>query len=359
MVFLVKTPKRVELDCEKDEILKKFHTDELYGAHSGQRKMYAKIRAHFYWPNMTKDISKYVASCHRCKLAKPSQRNKEELVITDTPQKPFDLVQIDTIGPLQESKNGNKYAVTLQCELTKYLVTIPTRGKTAAEVAKGIFEKFILIFGPMKAIKTDRGKEYENELIKNLCSLLKVQHSTSTAYHHQTLGMVERCHRTFNEYVRVYLEGMLDEWDIYAKYFTFAYNMNKNSSNNEQYSPYELVFAKNVTLPHEILNGHIAPVYNIDDYVQEARYRLQIAHEKAKETIEKIKTRSKANYDKTSKPIEISVGDIVKIVAEANSKFQDKYKGPYIVNKLEPPNVILQIDNKEYKIHKDRVRKYA
>ncbi|RYE25800.1 MAG: hypothetical protein EOP45_04435 [Sphingobacteriaceae bacterium] len=357
-IFLIKTPKRVDSSDEQESILKKFHCDELYGAHSGQKKMNAKIRSHFYWRNLSKDIAKFINNCQRCKLAKPTIKNQEQLVETYTPQKPFDLVQIDTIGPLQESKFGNKYAVTIQCELTKYLVTIPTRGKTAAEVAKGIFEQFILIFGPMKGIKTDRGKEYENELMKDLCTLLKVEQATSTAYHHQTLGVVERGHRTFNEYMRIYLEGMLDDWDTYAKYFTFAYNINKNSSNGEKYSPYELVFAKNITFPHEILNGRIDPVYNIDNYVKEAKLKLQHAHEQARQTIDKIKKRTKEYYDRTSNPINVKIGDIVKIVSETNNKFLDRYKGPYKVIALDDTNVIIQLDNKEYKIHKDRIRKY-
>jgi len=39
----------------------------------------------------------------------------------------FDRVIVDTIGPLPKSEqmNKNEYAVTLICDLTKYLVAIP------------------------------------------------------------------------------------------------------------------------------------------------------------------------------------------------------------------------------------------
>lgn len=357
VIALIKVPVEVTDENEKAQILEKYHCDELYGAHSSQRKMYGKISQNYYWRKMHKDIGNKILACNKCKLAKPSRTNREFLKHTKTPQKPFDLVQIDTIGPLQQSNHGHKYAVTLQCELTKYLMIVPTIGKTAVEISKAIFEQFILIFGPMKAIKTDRGREYENELIKELCTLLKIQHQTSTAYHHQTVGMIERCHRTMNEYLRVYLEGMLDEWDVYAKYFAFSYNANKHSSTNEVHSPYELVFAKNLTMPHEILNGDIEPVYNTENYVKEAKFRLQSAHKQASETIDKFKAKTKILYDKGSKPLNIKEGDLVKVVVEPYNKFMQKYKGPYKVVSIDNQNATIEIENnKTYTLHKDRLR---
>lgn len=115
---------------------------------------------------------------------------------------------------------------------------------------------------------------------------------------------------------------------------------------------------KNITFPHEILNGRIDPVYNIDNYVKEAKLKLQHAHEQARQTIEKIKRRTKEYYDKSSNPINVKIGDIVKIVSETNNKFLDRYKGPYKVIAIDDTNEIIQLDNTEYKIHKDRTRKY-
>lgn len=88
---------------------------------------------------MSRDIKNKIKNCQKCKLAKPTRINREYLHKTSTPQKPFNLIQIDTIGPLQKSKNGFKYAVLLQSELTKYLMIVPTMGKTAAEIARAIF----------------------------------------------------------------------------------------------------------------------------------------------------------------------------------------------------------------------------
>lgn len=69
----------------------------------------------------------------------------------------------------------------------------------------------------MRRALSDRGSEYKNETIEELFKLLNIQYKYSTAYHHQTLGAVERNHRSFNEYIRIYLSRGNPEWDTFLK----------------------------------------------------------------------------------------------------------------------------------------------
>lgn len=127
----------------------------------------------------------------------------------------------------------------------------------------------------MRRILTDLGTEYVNSVIENLCSLLKVKHDKSTAYHHQTVGTAERSHRTFNEYVRSYISDHIDDWEEYSEYFAFCYNIAHNASYSYKYSPYELVFVKDPVLPFEWLDGRVDPVYDIDNFISEAKFHLR------------------------------------------------------------------------------------
>ena len=70
---------------------------------------------------MTRDVSNYVRKCDKCQRNKSGLKVKEPFIITPTPAKAFDIVMIDTVGPLPISESGNKYAVTIVCDLTKYL----------------------------------------------------------------------------------------------------------------------------------------------------------------------------------------------------------------------------------------------
>lgn len=354
-IMIIKPPTLIDNDQEKEEILKKFHNDPIHGGHTGSKKMYAKLRANFYWKNMTKDIAKFIKSCENCKLNKHAQYTKEEMVITETPVEPFDSLIIDLIGPLTTS-NGKLYIVTIICDLTKYLVCVPTNDKTAKAVAQAIFHKFYLVYGPMKSIRTDRGTEFTNELIKELCALMGAKHSLSTAYHHQTVGTVERNHREFNRYIRQYINENLGDWEDYIEQFTYCYNIEKHGSNNYNYSPYELVFSRSAKLPSIITSDKIQPLYNPDDFVKETRFRLQIAHQQARQTIQKMKLQNKIQYDKNKNPIHVEIGDTVYLRREPYDKL-DTLNKKYKITKIEHPNVIISDGKNLTLVHKNRIFK--
>jgi len=115
----------IEKQDEKEAILSKFHDDPIQGGHTGITKTLAKVKRHYFWKGMSRDITEYIRKCQKRQKAKTPKHNKTPLIITDTPISAFDRLIVDTIGPLPKSENGNEYAVTLICDLTKYLVAIP------------------------------------------------------------------------------------------------------------------------------------------------------------------------------------------------------------------------------------------
>lgn len=279
------------------------------------------------------------------------------MCITRTPQNAFDVMIIDTIGPLPTSNVGYKYAVTMICDLTKYLITAPIVNKTAKEVAKAIFENLVLVYGPVREIRTDKGTEYNNEIMTELCKLLKIEHKTSTSYHHESVGSIERNHRTLNEYIRSYIKDM-SNWNEYLSYFTFCYNTTQNSVFNHDYSPYELVFGRKINLIENLVNQEIEPVYNVDDYAREIKYRLQSVHEKARNLLDKLKHKNKAYYDRRNNSINIQINDEILIKKEPYDKFKQVYDGPFKVTKIDEFNITVQVNNKNITVHKNRVIKH-
>lgn len=291
-------------------------------------------------------------------MNKVKPKNIEKLVLTPTPTKAFDVIVLDTIGPLPQSTYGNKYALTLICDLSKYLVTIPIPDKTAQTVARAIFENFILVYGRMNTIKSDLGTEFKNEIFTELCKLLKITINFSTGYHHQTVGTVERNHRVFNEYVRSYIKEHMTDWDTYLKYFTFYHNTTSNAVFDNKFTPFELVFGRIAVLPNEF-SANLDPIYNLDDYSKEIKYRLQETNLLAKQLIAKHKNRNKNYYDKFSKPITLKINDIVLLQKEPYEKHKNIYEGPYIIKNTNDTNVTIynKITKKEKTVHKNRIRK--
>jgi len=93
------------------------------------------------------------------------------------------------------------------------------------------------------------GTEYNNSIINDLCKYLKFEKITSTAHHHQTVGTIERSHKTFNEYIRSYISVNRTYWDLWLQYFVFCFNTTPSMPHN--YCPYELVFGKTNSLPKQ------------------------------------------------------------------------------------------------------------
>lgn len=218
---------------------------------------------------------------------------------------PFDVVSIDTIGPFILSENGNRYAVTLQCDLSKYVIAIPIPDKSAKTIAKAVLEKCILIFGAMKSIKTDQGTEYKG-VFEEICKLLHIKHKRSTPYHPQTIGALERNHKVLNEYLRIFSNARKDDWDQWLPFYCFAYNTTPNLQHN--YTPFELVFGRRNETFEMCKNKKVDPIYNVEAYEKELKHRLQVAHQNVMNTLSKEKGIRTETLNKNTIPSKLTIG---------------------------------------------------
>jgi hypothetical protein len=77
------------------------------------------------------------------------------LTITDTPYTVFEKCTIDIVGPLSTSIIGYRYILTIQDDLSKFLIAVPLAEQSADEVAKASVDNVILIYGPPRTILSD------------------------------------------------------------------------------------------------------------------------------------------------------------------------------------------------------------
>lgn len=188
------------------------------------------------------------------------------------------------------------------------------------------------------------GTEFMNSLFSELTRILKIQHSHSTPYHPETIGSLERNHRVLNEYLRSYVNDELNNWDDYVKFYEFCYNTTPYSTTG--YAPYELVYGKKVKLPIDLRKDEIEPVYNVENYLAELKFKLQTAHARAKKLLEKDKENRKNNSDLKMKGyIKLEVGNEVLLESFNRNKLQPLRKGPYVIVQLDLPNVIIKDKN--------------
>ena len=118
---------------------------------------------------------------------------------------PFERVLVDCVGPLPKTKSGHQYILTVMCAATRYPEAIPLRTIRAKPVVKAL-TKFFTTFGLPKTIQSDQGKNVMPKLFSQVMRELQVKHVTSSPYHPESQGALERFHQTLKSMIRpVYL----------------------------------------------------------------------------------------------------------------------------------------------------------
>ena len=116
------------------------------------------------------------------------------MLITDTHLDTFDKVSIDTVGKLPTTSDGNKHILTMQDNLS------------ATNVAHAIAQYLFSQYGAPRAILTDRGGSFINNLLRKLSKIFGVKQITTSGYRPQSNGSLERSHAVLMDYIKTYAE---------------------------------------------------------------------------------------------------------------------------------------------------------
>lgn len=157
-----------------EQILKLYH-ESLLGGHVGRDKMYKTIRKFYKWDKMVDDIANYVKKCSICEKTKVITNTKVPMQISSLGETLFDHTFIDFVGPIAASATGNKYIFTATCDLTKFLVAVPTIDSSAVTAAKCLLEHIICRYNFPSRIISDNAKDFTSQVIKELTNLFSIR----------------------------------------------------------------------------------------------------------------------------------------------------------------------------------------
>ena len=173
------------------------------GGHSGKQRTVDRIEHSYWWPGITYEVDTFLSKCVRCqKIAgrKPVPSPLQSLPICEEPNL---RVHMDLFGPLMtRSATGNKYIMVITDAFSKYTELAAIPDKTAETVCKAFFESWICRHGVPATIVSDRGKEFLNTMMADLCGYLGIDHNATSSYHPQTNSQAETYNRTMIRYLR-------------------------------------------------------------------------------------------------------------------------------------------------------------
>lgn len=104
--YLLKNNRLCVPQCSlREAIIKETHGGGL-GGHFGRDKTFALINSNFYWPNMVRDVSRFVERCRKCHIAKAQSQNTGLYTPLPVPNAPWEDVSIDFVVGLPKTQRS-------------------------------------------------------------------------------------------------------------------------------------------------------------------------------------------------------------------------------------------------------------
>ena len=302
--------------------------------HQGRVRTLSLLRERFFWPGMQVEATQHLAKCPRCLKRKstPQVAPLQPILVSQ----PLELVHLNYLT-LEPSKGNIENVLVITDHFTRYALAYASKTQTAQATARILWDNFICHYGFPEQFISDQGRNFESDLIKELCKIASVKKLHTTPYHPQSNGQCERFNSTLCNMLGTLSDEEKSDWKSHLGCMTHAYNCTKHVSTT--YSPYYLMFGRHPRLPIDVEFGLHKP--NCSEncsksrYIQKLRRRLNYAHKKASKYSSEQAQKYKTSYDRSVKGPQLQVNDLVlvKIVAhKARHKIQDKWESEeYIV----------------------------
>ncbi|KAL4154100.1 hypothetical protein QTP88_001933 [Uroleucon formosanum] len=118
---------------------------------------------------LKEDVIEYIKNCESCQKGKvPNKKVKQPMLITLTISEPFEKIFLDIVGPIVTTLSGNTYILTLQDDLTKYLMGIALPNHQANTIAEAFVTHFVCTHGIPQTILTDQGTDFLSKIFTEM-----------------------------------------------------------------------------------------------------------------------------------------------------------------------------------------------
>uniref|UniRef100_A0A673M0U5 Integrase catalytic domain-containing protein n=1 Tax=Sinocyclocheilus rhinocerous TaxID=307959 RepID=A0A673M0U5_9TELE len=231
------------------------------------------------------------------------------------------------------------------CLSTRFPEAIALRKITAPSIVKALV-RFFSTFGLPKIVQSDQGTNFMSNVFKQVMKTLAITHRTSSAYHPESQGALERFHQTLKSMMRKYCLETGNDWDEGIPLLMFA--VRESVQEALGFSPAELVFGHQVRGPlkilkDKILENDVSAKTNVLDYVTKFKDRLNKVCSLAKESLANAQQGMKRNIDRKAVTRSFMPGDSVLVFLPVpGSSLSARFFGPYEVKeKINETNYVI------------------
>ena len=331
----------------RPRILGMAHEDPL-GGHLGVNKTKLRITKNFFWPGLSRDVSRFCETCHVCQVIGKSQLTPPKAPLHPIPafEEPFHRILIDCVGPLPKAKTGHQYLLTIMCSSTRFPEAIPLKSIKAKPVSDALI-KFFTQFGLPREVQSDQGSNFTSKIFRQVSETLGIRHSFSSAMHPESQGALERFHQTLKAMLRAYCQDHQKDWPSGIPLLLFA--VRESVQESLGFSPNELVFGHDVRGPLKLLkekwleeSGRSEE--SLLEYASNLKEKLLDVTRLAADNLKVAQTHMKKWYDSKARTRNFETGEeVLVLLPSPNSPLSARYCGPYpILKKVGEVNYVVE-----------------
>ncbi len=318
----------------RPRILMQYHDSLVGGSHQGFDRTYNAIKMKYHWNNMYADTKHYTQSCTKCQKAN-GKNHVKPAPLQSLPVCPlFSRWHIDFVGPLTES-NGYKHVLVLVESFSRVVEAFPTKDQKGETVARILYDQIITRYGTMRTLVSDNGPCFTSDLLKELTKLLNVKQIFTTPYNPTCNSPVERWNRFLKSKLRTMANENQSNWPDLVRGICMSHNGAPGRAHG--YAPFELLYGQSMNLPidTELLPENEVVQDQLQSKLQETKILIR---DRAVKNSLNNQAKSKAHFDKNTKPLAYKVNDLVMIKDRTvrvglSTKLKPKWKGPYKITK--------------------------
>ena len=308
------------------------------GGHCGVRRTAVQVPRRGYWCGWRRYVENFCRRCGVCNQVHRGPPPRQGLLQPLRENGPMDRLHIDLCGPFPRSK-GYCYILTCIDAYTRFLIATPIPDKSANTVAAALVKEVFCKLGCSRQLVSDLGKEFQNEVMQQLCQMLDITQLRTTSYRPCTNGRIERVHRSLNSLLAKLVSDTQRDWVQHLPACVMAYNVSKHESTS--YSPYFLMHGREAICPLDlVVNTPYDDVpSNRNQYADELVERLKEAFRRVNDHSGNQAERMKRSYDANVRKSKFELEQLVWYYYPRRyrgrlPKWSRFYTGPFRVEKL-------------------------
>ncbi|KAL0159647.1 hypothetical protein M9458_043372, partial [Cirrhinus mrigala] len=243
--------------------------------HPGANNTLSLLSERFWWPDMARDVRRYVRGCKECAMSKsPRHLPAGKLHPLPIPNLPWSHLGVDFMTDLPSS-DGNTCILVIVDRFSKFCHLLPLKGlPTAMETAECLFNHVFRYYGIPEDTVSDRGPQFISRVWKSFFKLLGVTVSLSSGYHPQTNGQTERKIQEVGRFLRTFCHSHQNSWNQFLGWAEYAQNSLRQPSTG--LTPFQCVLG--FQPPLFPWNGEPSDVPAVDHWFRESERVWDNAH---------------------------------------------------------------------------------